>query len=342
MRFNRRTRIGVTAATLALLGLGLLGGGAQASISTGCNPDGRAICITIEDEDHVTHSTAAVNRYTHYTAQVSNSGGSTLTNGSATVTLKDVVGGNEETTTARFVAAPAGCTSTSLTTFSCSLPNLPARTAAPTIGPFFAATSTNVMATHTRLEVTVTVKEKANDNEGGSAQPDTFTWDEDTILEPEPDASRSIVFLGGSTVLETLPGHRGQSSVFRVPVGVGFAGFQLATLAEFSSGDSGYFCPAGFSCFGQSVATSAPSVFSASNLANLVTTMDLALLPKGVTAKSLRVHHDATSFTTACGGGLFSPPGAAQVPCRRVEINRKAGIVTIDVWDDHQGNWGFS
>ena len=342
MRSNRRTRLAVAAALLALAGVGLLGGGAQASTSSGCNPEGRAICITITDVDHVTHSDATTSRYTRYTIEVSNTGGTTLTNGTLRATLKDIVGGVEGTTTARFVAAPAGCTAVSTTEFTCALPNLAAGTAAPIIGPFYAATSTATAATATRLVATVSVNEKASDNEGGSAQPDTFSWREDTLLEPEPDASRSVVFLGGSTLLETLAGHRGQSSVFRVPVVSGFTGFQLATLQEFSSGDSGYFCPAGFSCFGQSVATSAVGVFSSGNPANLVTTLDLALLPKGVTVKTLRVHHDASSFTTACSGPLFSVPSAAELPCRRVDIDRKAGTVTIDVWDDHQGDWGFS
>lgn len=339
---SRSARLGVAAATLTLLAIGFSGGAAQASSSSGCNPSGRAICIATTDEDNVTHSTATVNRYTSYTVAVSNGGGSTLTNGSLTATLKDIVAGNEETTTATFVAAPAGCTSVSPTTFTCSLPNLAGGAAAPTIGPFFASTSTNDAATATRLKVTATFNEKASDRGGSDPQPDTFTWNEDTILEPLPDFSKSVVFFGGSTILETLTGHGGQSSVFRVPVGAGFVGFQLATLEEFSSGDSGYVCPAGFSCFGQTVATSAPNVFSAANLANLVTTIDLELLTRGVTEKSLVVHHDGVSFTTKCSGAPFSAPSASEVPCRRVEINRKAGTVTIDAWDDQQGNWGFS
>lgn len=337
---NRSTRFAVATA-LALLGLALLGG-AQASVSTGCNPEGRAICITIEDVDHVTHSTTELKRYTSYTVGVRNDGRSALTNGSAAVELKDVVAGQEATATAAFVSVPAGCTSASATSFTCPLANIPASTDAPVIGPFFASTSTDPAATHTRLKVTVTVKEKASDNEGGSAQPDTFTWHEDTILEPEPDASRSVVFFGGSTLLETSPGHRGQSSVFRVPVVASFAGFELATLQELSPGEAGYFCPAGFACFGQSVATSAPAVFSEDNLANLVSTVDLSLLPRGVTVRTLRVHHDDFSFTTACSGPLFETPAESEVPCRRVQIDRQAGIVVIDVWDNHQGDWGFS
>jgi hypothetical protein len=333
----------VAATALAFLTIGLLGGAAQASTSSACNDPGRAICIEITDQDLITHSTTSVSRYTKYTTTVSNGGGSALTNGSATVTLKDVVGGNPVPTTAKFVATPAGCRTVSTTAFTCPLPNLAAFAAAPTIGPFFASTSTDTAATATRLVVTATFKEKANDNGSSDPNPDLFSWSENTILEPDEDFSQSVAFLGGSTLLETLPGHRGQSSVFRIPVVAAVpGGFELTTLAEFSLGDTGYFCPTGFSCFGQSVATSAPGIFSATNLANLVTTMDLALLPKGVTEKSLRVHHGLAqpSFTTACGGDLFTTPSL--VPCRRVVIDRKAGLVTIDTWDNHQGDWGFS
>ena len=75
-----------------------------------------------------------------------------------------------------------------------------------------------------------------------------------------------------------------------------------------------------------------------------MTTLNAALLPKGVTEKSLIVHHTGSaSFTTACSGALFTQPTASQVlPCRRVVIDKKAGIVTIDSWDNHQGDWGFS
>jgi hypothetical protein len=326
---------------LAAITIGLLGGAAHASTSSDCNDSGRAICIQITDEDFITHSTTAVNRYTRYTVQVSNGGGSALTNGSATISLKDVVAGSPATTTAKFVATPAGCTTVSTTAFTCPLPNLAALAAAPTIGPFFASTSTDTAATATRLVVSATFKEKGSDNGTSDPNLDLFTWSEDTILEPEADFSQSVAFLGGSTLLETLPGHRGQSTVFRVPVVSAVpGGFELTTLEESSPGDTGYFCPTGFACFGQSVATSAPGIFSASNLANLTTTMDLSLLPKGVTEKSLRVHHGSASFTTACGGTVSTAP--AIVPCRRVAIDRKAGVVTIDVWDDHQGDWGFS
>ena len=223
------------------------------------------------------------------------------------------------------------------------LPNLAAFTAAPTIGPFFASTSTNTAATATRVVVTATFKERANDNGASDPNPDLFSVSEDTILEPGEDFSQSVAFLGGSTLLETLPGHRGQSSVFRIPVVAAVpGGFELTTLEEFSSGDTGYFCPTGFACFGQSVATSAPGIFSASNLANLVTTMDLALLPKGVTEKSLCVHHDRGVVHDRVRRSA-ALTHAERRPCRRVVIDRKASLVHHrHAGTTHQGDWGFS
>ncbi len=177
----------------------------------------------------------------------------------------------------------------------------------------------NTAATATRVVVTATFKERANDNGASDPNPDLFSVSEDTILEPGEDFSQSVAFLGGSTLLETLPGHRGQSSVFRdrrwllrypagssSPRSKSSAAVTPATSARRASPASG-----------RAFATSAPGIFSASNLANLVTTMDLALLPKGVTEKSLRVHHDAASFTTACGGALLQHAERRPLPARR-------------------------
>ena len=273
---------------------------------------------------------------------MSNGGGSALTNGSATVTLKDVVGGNPVATTAKFVATPAGCTTVSTTSFTCPLPNLAAFAAAPTIGPFFASTSTDTAATATRLVVTATFKEKANDNGSSDPNLDLFSWSEDTILEPGPDFSQSVAFLGGSTLLETLPGHRGQSSVFRIPVVAAVpGGFELTTLEEFSSGDTGYFCPTGFACFGQSVATSAPRHLLGVEPGEPRHDDGPGAAPEG---------RDREVASRPPRRGAPSRLRAAEhcsrrrrvVPCRRVVIDRKAGVVTIDVWDDHQGDWGFS
>ena len=324
-----------------MLMLGLVGGSADASSTFECNPSGRAICIATTDADNVTHSTATIDRYTTYTIQVNNGGSSTLTNVSFTAELKDLVDGIEVATTGRFVAAPSGCTSTSTTSFTCTQPNLRTGSTGPVFHAF-ARTSTNTSASDLVLVVTATSNERGNDSEGPASTPDTFTSRQLTSLEPRDDFSQSVYFLDGSTLLNTTEGVGGQSSVFRIPVPSGFNGFQLGTLEEFNSGSPGYFCPTGFTCFGQSVTTNAPFVFSASNPANLLSTVSLSLLPRGVTERSLHVHHNGVSFTTACSGALGTAPSAAQLPCRRVVIDRRAGTITIDAWDFNQGNWGFS
>jgi hypothetical protein len=354
MTGNRGSRLSVAAAVL-IVTLGTLVGIAQAAPApprpAGCNPDGRFICISIEDVDDVSHSegapssVGAIDRYTEYTVLVSNGGSAALTNGSAKVDLNDLLAGDivSATTQGQFVAAPSGCTpSGASTSFTCSLPNLGASGVATL--HFFARTSTNTSADAMRLTVLASFKESASDSEGPAAQTDTFSVPERTSLEPNPEFSASVYFAGSqNVVLATTPGAGGQSSVFRVPSTVGFSIAQLVTLKEISSGETGYFCPVA-ACFGQSVATSAPGIFTATNPANVVTTLNAALLPNGVTEKSLVVHHTGSaSFTTACSGALFTQPAASQVlPCRRVVIDKKAGIVTIDSWDNHQGDWGFS
>ena len=351
MAWNRSSRLSVAAGVL-LVTLGTLVGIAQAAPApprpAGCNPDGRYICISIDDVDQVSHSegapsaTGAIDRYTEYTVTVSNGGSATLTNGSAKVDLNDLLAGDTLVATqGQFVAAPPGCTpSGPSTSFTCPLPNLGALGEAKL--HFFARTSTNTSAAAMQLTVAATFNERSSDSEGPAAQPDTFPLTEKTDLEPNHEFSASVYFDGAqNVVLATTPGAGGQSSVFRVPKTVGFLGSELVTLEEISSGESGYFCPTGFSCFGQTVATFAPGIFTAALPANLLTTMSLALLPPGVGEKSLVVHHTGSApFTTACGGALGETPSV--LPCRRVVIDKKAGIVTIDAYDNHQGDWGFS
>jgi hypothetical protein len=350
MRWNRSSRLGVAAGLLVVM-LGILGGVAQAAPGEprppGCNPDGRYICITIDDVDEVSHSVAnGVTRYTSYTVVVSNGGSSTLTNGSATFTLKDVIGSTEGDTTGRVVAVPSDCTATptgSTSSFTCPLANLPAGGEAPPFS-FFAATSTDADADFLRLKVTVTANEQASDNPDNASQTDEFTLDEDTDLEPEPDFSQSVFFFGGSTMLQTAllgaTGANDQTTMFEVPVMGAVTG--VASLEEFSHPDPDS-CPV-VGCFGQNIrATVTAGVFSASNPANLLTTMNISVLPRGVSERSLTIHNEIDEpFTDKCSGAVGETPDADELPCRRVVIDRRAGIVTIDIWAPHQGDWGFS
>jgi hypothetical protein len=351
MVWNRSSRLSIAAAVLFVT-LGLLVGIAQAAPApprpAGCNPAGRYICISIEDFDGVSHSegapntTGAIGRYTEYDVVVRNGGTSTLTNGSATIDLNDILSdGTVTATQGRFEAAPAGCTpSGPSTSFTCALPNLAPAGSAQL--HFFARTSTNTSATEMLLTVAATFKERSSDSEGPASQPDTFTLSEKTDLEGDDEFSASVYFGGAqNVVLATTPNVGGQSSVFRVPKNTSFSNSELATLEELSSLAV---CPSpsGFSCFGQSVRVAAPDLFSAANPANLLTTMALSLVSNGVTEKSLVVNHDGTAILKACTGEIGVKPTSSELPCRRVKFDKRAGIATIDAWDLDQGDWGFS
>ena len=138
-----------------------------------------------------------------------------------------------------------------------------------------------------------------------------------------------------------------QSTLFFVPVPAGFSGFQLATLQEFAQGAAGSFCAPGRTCFGESITTSAPGIFSAANPAHLQTTIASSAVLKTVKEDTLAVSHQYTNgtivtFTTKCSGAFGTPPPLAERPCRRAVENNKLKLWQIDIWDNDQGNWGFS
>ena len=316
--------------------------------SEACNPTGRTICVTTSDVDGVSHSTATFARSTVYTVSVRNGGGSTLTNLRVQLDLVDVVDGVDQASSGELVAAtlPAVCTRVSPTRANCPLANLGAGDDV-SLGSFAARTSKNTSALVMRLDVFVEAKERANDH-GDPNDPniDTFTKGEPTSLEPLSDLSASMAYAGGSTVLDTTPGDS-QHTKFFVNVPSSFSGFVLTTLEEFDPGETGYSCPTGFACFGQTVRTSAPGLFSAGNPAEVLATVLLSALEKGVTEKSLIVHHDPDDgppiqFTSKCSGEIGTPPPAAELPCRRVVFDKKAGVAIIDAFDTNQGEWGWS
>jgi hypothetical protein len=348
MRTPARRRLAIiSAAVISVVGFSVTSATAS-DPSEACNPTGRAICITTSDVDGVSHSTTAVSRSTVYSASVRNSGGSALTNVLATLKLVDVVGGVDGPSSGSFVAAtlPSFCTLTTATEARCQLPNLGAGQGA-NLGSFAARTSKNLAAPVMRLDVTVTAKERGNDH-GDPNDPnlDTFTKGEPTSLEGITDLSASMVYAGGSTVLDTTADDQ-QTSQFFIRVPAGFAGFQFTTLEEFDPGDVGYFCPVE-ECVGQSIRVFAPGIFSATNPAELKSTVLLSLL-KGVSENGLVVHHDPEDgppieITAKCSGAVGTQPPLAEIPCRRVVFDRKADpdVAVIDAWDFKQGDWGFS
>ena len=161
-------------------------------------------------------------------------------------------------------------------------------------------------------------KERANDNGAAEPQSRHSSSERATRSSSRSDFSQSVAFLGGRRGLEDAS--RPPRPVERVPRPVVAAvpgGFQLATLEEFSSGDTGYFCPTGFACFGQSVATSAPGIFSAIEPGEPRHDDGPGAASEGVTEKSLRVHHDAARRSRPRAAGALlqhaerrSPAGA--------------------------------
>jgi len=347
-----RRRLALGSAFAACLVAALLGPGSVAgSTTSACNPSGRAICISVSDVDNVSNTTSSFNRHTVYSTTISNGGGSTLTNVRVVLQLFDVVGGNDVAATGTLVAAtlPAACTPDSATKATCLLPNMPASGSPITLGPFASKTSTNINADQ-RLAVTVTAKERTNDNGSSDPNPDTFTVSELTDLEPLANFSASLAFAGGSTVLDTTSGADPQSTLFFVNVPGSFSGFQLTTLRELDPTDVGYFCVPVASdrpCFGQSIATNAPGLFSTGNPAELQTTIASDSVPAKVKTTTLAVSHQyanssTVTFTTQCSGTFGTPPPLSERPCRRVVEDKKLKQWRIDIWDNDQGNWGFS
>lgn len=329
----------------------ILGGAAPGATGPEvCNPSGRQVCVTIADTDGVSRSSASGARFMTYAVTVRNRGNSTLTNGVILLDLRDVVGGQPQASTASWVRTKLtdGCSSTAPGQITCLVHQLK-RGESTTFGPMPVTTSQTANASATRLVVTAGFKEKGNDSHdppGPDPQSDTFTASEDTGYENNPERSATIVFSGVDIALDTATNDE-QSSVFPLPVPQSFAGFGDASLEEFDKGQSGYFCPASVSCFGQSVTTVGRGIFSPGNPAELLATVKLSSLPYGVNEWNLRVHHrydkgTVVSFKTKCSGGIGTAPPASELPCRRVSIDSWKKRVVIDAWDVDQGNWGFS
>ncbi len=335
MRQKTRARVSLCAGTLAGVAAVALGGGAGASTGPeACSQSSRPICVTISDIDGVSRSTEANPRYTVYSATIRNAAGTRQTNLTVTLKLTDVVDEGGQPSTAAFQPFTAsGCQVTAPDTIVCTIVKLP-QGASVTFGSIFARTSTTPGATATRLAVTV------------SKQLESFTATEDTTYQADGDASSSIVFAGASTVLETGQDD-GQFSSFPVNVPSSFEGFTLASLAELGPSDPGYFCPTEFSCFGQSVLTTAAGIFSGGNPANLVTTIDRELIPGTVKPLRIVVHHryddeSVAQISSACSGGFRQVPPAEELPCRRIWFDNANGTIIVDAWDVQQGDWGFS
>lgn len=341
-----RWRLGVGATFVVVAAL--TGAGYASSGPEVCNPEGRALCITITDTDRVSPSNAGTPRHMSYSVRVRNGGRAAITNVSARIELvADVVAGSEQPTDAAFLSSfvPAGCTLEGPAAIECSLEDLAAGESV-VLDSIVARTSRTSGATATRTDVTARGDEGRQDRPAPDPQPDTFTVTEFTSYELDGDRSATVVYDGGSAVLATDPGD-GQFTSFNVPVPSGFSGAVYSFLEEFSPGEEGHFCPTGTDCWGQSMSISASGVFSALNLAEVVTTADLRTVPGGISPRNVGAYHrydDGTvaHITARCSTAFGVLPPASEVPCLNAAINRGARVMVIRVVDAAQGQWGFN
>ena len=328
---------------LAGMAVALLGGAANsvASTSDKCS-SGRPFCVAISDTDGVSPSTSDA-RYLSYALTITNTGTSRLTNGRATLTLTDVVGGAAQPSTAVFQPAD----STSQCSFSAAgnvltwaIPNLGGGKSI-TCDPLVFTTSTTAGATATNLDADIQFKEKGSDNQPTDPQQDRLLLSESTSYEGSGDVDASFARTGKTTTLGTDAGDD-QSTRFAVPVPGNAAPF-VASVGE--SAPAGSFCPA---CLGEIVSTVGGGIFSSSNPIQLLTTWNF--LPKGMTESNLVVRHvrdDSTLelITAPCGGAIGALPPPSKRPCRTVDIDRgPGGTVTVRIYvvSNANGQWGFS
>jgi hypothetical protein len=328
---------------LAAIAIALLGGATNSGASTteSCS-SGRAFCVAVSDTDGVSPSTGDA-RYLSYAITITNTGGSTLTNGRVTLTLTDVVGSGSQTSTAVFQPADSTgqCAFTAAgNVLTWSAPNL-ARGKSVTCDPLVFTTSTTGGATATKLDAEVQFKEKGSDNQPTDPQQDRVLLSELTSYEANTDLDASFARVGKTTELGTDPGDD-QSTAFALPVPANATPF-VGSVSE--SGVTGSFCP---TCLGEIVTTVGGGIFSTSNPVELLTTWNF--LPKGTTENNLAVRHVRDNgtlevITAACGGAIGQLPSPGARPCRTVEIDRgPGGTVTVQIYvvSNANGQWGFS
>ncbi len=316
-----------------------------AAASTGPEVCGgeRPACLTISDTDDVARSTGSTSRYGTFSFAVRNAHPIKL-HSTLALELVDVVDGVAQPTSAAFsTPLPAGCSSPAPDELFCSLPPVNGG-ATITFGPAVVRTSTNEDADATRVLATLSRAPKPD--EPGDEGETLVTSSEDMMYGALGDTSKSVVFAGASTVLETSD-EDVQSSEFPINVPPSFVGFLLTSIAEFDEGETGYFCPTGTDCFGQSVTTFAPGIFSPANPANLLVTIARSEVPKSISSRNLVVTHlrgsgATVAITRTCRGAIGTVPPASQIPCRRISLDIPTQMFTIDVWDVDQGDWGFS
>ncbi len=143
----------------------------------------------------------------------------------------------------------------------------------------------------------------------------------------------------GGLSLNTAPSTI-QSSVFPLAVPTAASAF-VATLEELPT--AGSFCPG---CFGQIVRAFGGGIFSAANPFEVLMTTNLAVAPRGTTEATLTVRHlrdggVIVETQNTCSGAFGTTPPASELPCRRVMIDRFAGLIRTDFFDFVNGDVGI-
>ena len=339
-------RVRVIGALAVLGGVMLLGlvGGATRSFASSIEAcaGGRPLCGAITDTDFVSKSTPTNGRFMNYSVVVRNSGTtSQLTNVTVTATLNDVLDdGTVVPSSAVFVASQSTsqCQQTSTNVLSCVAPNL-GRGQSVTYEPLVFRTSTGATVAASRLTLVSHAKETVNDHPRSDPQQDTAITVNDTTYESSDDRSASYAYPGSGLSLNTAPSTI-QSSVFPLAVPTAASAF-VATLEELPT--AGSFCPG---CFGQIVRAFGGGIFSAANPFEVLMTTTLAVAPRGTTEATLTVRHlrdggVIVETQNTCSGAFGTTPPASELPCRRVMIDRFAGLIRTDFFDFVNGDVGI-
>ena len=340
--------------SMCVVAVALLGGagGSSASTATQCStpqPSGRLFCVTVEDIDGVSPSghvgsgarQADVEAYQLYRFTVSNTSGSSLTNGTLSVVLTDNVGTSPGvTSTAVYIPSSAtpfcALASTTPNRVTCQLGNLAANSSKPTFVLGY-RTSTTPGVTSTDAAISVAFKEGSNGPNG--ANPATLSFTENTSLEPDPEASMAWSPSGQSVQLSTSPTFDNQFTTMRYTVPAAKPAF-TSELHE----SNGYVCDPRVTCFGELVTTdlseAEPGTFTASNPFHLTFKISLDIVPGGNTNAVVVSHKlDSGAFEVVSRRCTSSPPAATELPCITVTKDQKAKLLIVDAFGFENGGW---
>jgi hypothetical protein len=370
---KRRRHVVMLGALTGAFGIAVLLGAAERGAADVADPQcaDRPFCVALEDQDHQSRSLDAPH-YMKYILTISrdaDGGRSNLTNGRATLTLADVIGEDDATTTNSNDPAdvPANVvfqedpsdprckagTGQSKHIVTCAVPNFPAGAADLVYAPLIFTTTarTESASPFTKSVAEVTFKEKGSDGPPSDPNQDSVVLTNYTDYEPLDDLDSSWAFRKATITLGTSATADEQHTTFGFTVpdtttAPSFTAFVGETpVSEVAAGDN----PCGTNtCYGEIATTHTNNnsgvLFSATKPVNVVVTWDF--LPSGKTKNNIVGYHKLDS-------GATEPPITASctkvsgvptnLPCRDVEIKRFGGgqvQVTISMYSAGNGGWG--